>query len=218
MKKNIIGVINKYNPKVIIFDIDGTLKDLCKEHSNALRITLEQFNVTNFKMKFVLVINMIAMFIVKTGLIPTNHSKQNLLVKFFAVISGISIVDFYDKYFENYGKQCCLFAGVDNLLAYLNNSKTVYFATTNSQNYNLEEYGIPQKRIMYTEGSFKLATYNRILRRTNVKHEEVLVIGDNLFDDWFSAKRLGVKCLLVNQYNNKLKKIICKLVNGRHLE
>ena len=218
MKRNIISMINKYNPKVIIFDIDGTLKDLCKEHSNALRSTLKQYNVSNCRKRAVLVINRIVMFMVKTGLISTNHSKQNRLIKFLAVLAGRSVVDFYDKYFEAYEKQCCLFAGAYNLLTHLNNSKTVYFATTNCQNYNLEEYGIPQKRIMYTEGCFKVATYNRLLRSANVKCEDVLIIGDNLFDDWFSARRLGVKCLLVNQYNNKLKKIICKFVNHKHLE
>lgn len=212
-----MNLIRSYNPKVVIFDIDGTLKDLCKEHSNALQTTLEQFEVGKHRKKIVLAVNAIAMFIVKIGLISTNPSKQNFLVKIFAVLSGVRLIDFYDKYFENYTHELCLFEGSYELLTSLNKEKMVYFATINKQNYNLEECGIPQERIMYTEGAFKVATYNELLKNTNVNKDEVLIIGDNLFDDWFSAKHLGVKCLLVNRYNTKLKKIICRLVNGKHL-
>lgn len=212
-----MNLIRSYKPKVVIFDIDGTLKDLCKEHSNALQTTLEQFEVSKYRQKFVLVINMFAMFMVKTGLIPTNHSKQDFLVKIFAVVCGVRLIDFYDKYFENYTCELCLFEGAYDLLSSLNKEKEVYFATINKQNYNLEEYGIPQERIMYTEGAFKAATYNELLKNTNVNKDEVLIVGDNIFDDWASARHLGVKCLLVNRYNSKLKNIICRLVNGKHL-
>lgn len=218
MNKSVMKLIQRYNPKAIIFDIDGTLKDLCKEHTNAVKLTLEQFGVGRFRKSIVLAINKIAMLIVKTGLLSTNHSKQNLLVKVYAVFAGVKVVEFYDQYFESYTQELCLFDGAYELLDFLSVEKEIYFATINKQNYNLEECGIPQERIMYTEGAFKAATYNKILKRFNLENHEVLIVGDNLFDDFFSAKQLGVKCLLVNRYNSKLKSVICRLVNGRHLK
>ena len=217
MNKNVMNIIRNYKTNVVIFDIDGTLKDLCREHSNALKTTLEEFEVGKYRKKIVLAVNAIAMFIVKIGVISTNPSKQNFLVNIFAVLSGVRLIDFYDMYFENYIHELCLFEGASELLKSLNKDKMVYFATINKQNYNLEGCGIPQERIMYTEGAFKVATYNELLKSVNVNKDEVLIVGDNLFDDWFSAKHLGVKCLLVNRYNNKIKKIICRLVNGKHL-
>ena len=218
VNKIVINIIEHYNPKAIIFDIDGTLKDLCKEHTNAVKLTLKQFRIGGLRQSIILAIHRVAMFIVKTGFLPTNHSKQNFLVKVYALIAGVKIVEFYDQYFENYTKELCLFDGVYELLTSLNVQKDVYFATINKQNYNLEECGIPQERIMYTEGAFKAATYNKLLKSFNLEKYEVIIVGDNIFDDLFSAKQLGVNCFLVNRYNNKLKSTICRLVNGRYLK
>ena len=217
MNKSVDKLIERYNPKVIVFDIDGTLKDLCKEHTNAVILALEQFGVGKVKRKLVLALNRIAMFLVKIGLLSTNPSKQNFLVKVYACLAGVKLIDFYDQYFENYAHEICLFDEVYELLTSLNKEKQVYFATINKQNYNLEECGIPQDRITYTEGTFKIATYNKLLKNINAQRDEVIIVGDNFFDDFVSAKHLGVKCLLVNRYNSKLKSAICKLVNGKYL-
>ena len=218
MNKCVTRYIQQYNPKAIIFDIDGTLKDLCKEHTNAVEKTLSQFGVDGVKKRLVCMLNRIAMFIVKTGLVPTNHSKQNFLVKTYACIVGVKHVDFYEQYFENYTRELCLFDGVHELLTTLSKEKEVYFATINKQNYNLETCGIPQERIMYTEGEFKAATYNKLLKRFKLKRNEVIVVGDNFFDDFFSAKQLGIKCILVNRYNSKFKNVICNLANSKQLK
>lgn len=210
--------INKTNAKVIIFDIDGTLKDLCEEHTNAVRNTVGKFVVNKFRRKVVLALNKFAMYVVKTGLIPTNNSKQNFLVKVYAILCGVKIVDFYEAYFENYIHEICLFEGAYELLTNLNGKKEVYFATINKQNYNLETCGISQERITYTDGAFKVATYNHIIKSIGVEKSDVVIVGDNIFDDLFSAKQLGIKCFLVNQYKNRLKRAICKLVNSRYLK
>jgi len=210
--------IEKCDAKIIIFDIDGTLKDLCAEHTNAVRHTLERFNVNEFNSKIVLALNRLAMYAVKTGFIPTNHSKQNFLVEVYAKICGIKVVDFYDVYFEEYTQEICLFLGVTELLEKLNGEKEVYFATINKQNYNLEACGITQERITYTDGAFKVATYNRILKSIGVPKSEVVIVGDNLYDDFFSAKQLGIRCFLVNRYKCKFKSVICKFVNSRYLK
>lgn len=218
MNKSVLRFVKNNNAKVIIFDIDGTLKDLCAEHTNSVKCTLGQFEVNRFKRKVVLVLNRLAMYVVKTGFIPTNHSKQNFLVKFYAMLCGVKIVDFYEAYFENYTREICLFDGADELLEVLNSEKEVYFATINKQNYNLEACGIPQERITYTDGAFKVATYNRLIKSIGIDKSEIVIVGDNIFDDLFSAKQLGVKCFLVNRYKNRLKSVICKLVNSRYLK
>ena len=218
MNKNIIKFVNNCNAKVVILDIDGTLKDLCKEHTNALLKTLEYFGVKGFARKAVAILNKLAMCIVKTGFIPTNHSKQNFLLNAYATLCGIKVVDFYENYFENYTREICLFDGAYELLNYLHQEKQVYFATINKQNYNLEECGIAQERIMYTDGGFKVATYSRLIKSTGYSKSDVVIVGDNLFDDLFSAKQLGVKFFLVNRYRSRLKNAICKLVNSKYLK
>lgn len=218
MNESVMRFVERNNAKVIIFDIDGTLKDLCVEHTNAVKNTLQCFGVNKFKRKIVLTLNRLAMYLVKLGIITTNPSKQNFLVKIYALLCGIKIVDFYEEYFENYTKEFCLFEGVCDLLDALSGEKEVYFATINKQNYNLEACGIMQERIDYTDGAFKVATYNRIVKKLGVDKSEVVIVGDNLVDDLFSAKQLGIKCLLINRYCNRLKSVICRLVNSKYLK
>lgn len=216
MNKTVLQSIEKSRAKVIVLDIDGTLKDLCTEHTTALQITLQSFDVSVYRKKLILLINKIAMSMVKTGLFSTNHSKQNLLIKIYAILSGVKINTFSKEYFKSYTEQICLFEGATDLLNSLNSEKLLYFSTINKQNYNLEECGIPQERIIYTEGKFKVSTYREILKSIGVNKEDVVIIGDNIFDDLLSAKLLGVKCLLVNHYDSKLKAMFCKLVNSKY--
>ena len=77
----IMEFVKRSNAKVIIFDIDGTLKDLCLEHTNAVKSTLCRFGVNKFKQRLVLALNKLGMYLVKLGFIPTNQSKQNFLCR-----------------------------------------------------------------------------------------------------------------------------------------
>lgn len=218
MKLNLLQKIQNSNASYIIFDIDGTLKDLCKEHTVALRITVEDSKVGKIRENIVMIFNKLAMAMVKTGLFSTNRRKQNLLIRIFSMIVGIKYKKFSNEYFENYEKQLYLFNETCHILTELKGNKTVYFATVNRQNYNFEEYGIPEERIIYTDGSFKIDLYRRILENIGIDKKEVIIVGDNVFDDLISAKLLGTKCLLVNHYNSKLKGVICQIVNNKYLK
>ena len=56
--------------EVILLDIDGTIKDLVKEHQTALRITVNGFNRgKNLRRKFVFFLDKIAMSFVKAGIL-----------------------------------------------------------------------------------------------------------------------------------------------------
>lgn len=211
MNTNVLHKIEETNAGTIIFDIDGTLKDLCKEHDNALRLTLKFFNIGRKRKKLICTLNKLAMCMVKVGLFPTNNVMQHILVFVYSLISLRSVKSFSDKYYTNYSKQICLFSGEQKLLEALNSDKQIYFSTINKQNYNLEECGIPQEKIVYTTGIFKWKTYEKLLKEKKLSKQDVLIVGDNFFDDFLSAKILKVKCLLVNNYNSKLKEKICRL-------
>ncbi len=210
--------IEQSNASVIILDIDGTLKDLCKEHSVALQMALRDCNVESIRKEIILFLNKCAMGMVKTGFFMTNNSRQKFLVSVFAILSGKKGKHFKEVYFKNYSNQIFVFDGIYELLKELKDIKTVYFATINRQNYNLEACGIPQERIVYTKGALKVTTYRKILNSIKAEKQEVVIVGDNIFDDLLSAKLLGVKCLLVNRYNSKLKALFCKLVNRKYLK
>ena len=96
MDERVMQILKNINSKLVILDIDGTLKDLCKEHTNALRVVLQHFNVSGLRKKAIFALNRLAMYVVKTGLISTNHSKQNFLIKIYAAICGVKLVDFYE--------------------------------------------------------------------------------------------------------------------------
>ena len=213
MNTNVLRKIKETKAKVIIFDIDGTLKDLCKEHDNALRLTLSCFNVGKKRTKIIYILNRLAMSMIKVGLFPTNNVMQQILIFAYSIISLKRVKSFYDEYNHNYSKQICLFHGEQELLDTLNSDKQIYFSTINKQNYNLEECGIPQERIVYTTGIFKWKTYAKLIKDKRISRKDVLIVGDNIFDDFLSAKIIKVKCLLVNNYNSKLKAKLCKLFN-----
>ena len=214
MNKDMIYKIRQSAAKIIVFDIDGTLKDLCTEHSIALYTVLAEANVGKVRRKVILAINKLAMSMVKLGLLPTNQNMQRILVFVFAALAGKRIKAFQNKYFMAYKKQLCLFKGVYALWDCLNDNTQVYFVTINQQNYNLRECGVSEERIIHSGCSFKFKTYSKLLKDIGADKKQVLIVGDNVFDDLLSSKLLKVKCLLVNNYNSKLKNAICKMVNG----
>lgn len=214
MQMDMMNKIRQSSAKIIVFDVDGTLKDLCAEHSDALCIVLAKLGVRKIRRKIILAINKLAMAMVKVGLLPTNQNMQKILVFVFAVLAGKRIKAFQNEYFLVYKKQLCLFKNVYALLDYFKDNAQIYFATINQQNYNFRECGISEERIMHSGGSFKFKTYSKLLKDIGADKSQVLIVGDNVFDDLLSAKLLKVKCLLVNNYNSKLKNAICKFVNG----
>jgi len=214
MKNLVLNGLKKTNAKVVVFDIDGTLKDLCAEHNIALIQVLTKLKIGTIRRMLVLAINKLAMTIVKLGILPTNQNMQNVLVVIYALMSCKNIRLFKNEYFEVYKKQLSLFNGVSNLIHYLEGNVQIYFATINKQNYNLKVCGISEDKIIHCESGCKASAYKALFTRLNVDKNQVLIIGDNFFDDLYTARILGVRCLLVNNYNSKLKNLICKIINS----
>lgn len=217
MTSVILNEIYNSGASVVIFDIDGTLKDLCEEHRKALNLTLTSLKVNNVSRWIIKALNCVAMGMVKSGIFPTNRAKQDILLGIYSLIAFKKIFNFKNKYYKFYDCQLEVFNGVKELLNKLNKEKEVYFATINDQNYNLEDCGIVSHQIVYTEGVLKISSYKRLLDELKVKRNDVIIVGDNIFDDIISAKLLKTKSILVNNYNNKFKSLMCKLLNNRYL-
>ena len=219
MDRSILNEIYNSGARVVIFDIDGTLKDLCEEHRKALNLTLLWFKVNKVSRWIIKALNKAAMGMVKGGIFPTNKAKQDILLAIFSLIALKKNNNFKEKYYNYYEKQLKIFNGVKEILSSLNNNKKVkvYYATINDQNYNLEHCGILSHQIVYTSGILKLTSYKKLLDQLKVSRSEVIIIGDNIFDDIFSAKLLGAKSILVNNYNSKFKGLMCRIFNSRYL-
>lgn len=219
MEKGILDEIKKSKAEIVVFDIDGTLKDLCAEHSIAVKLSMEEFEGhKRVRKNLILFVDKIAMNIVKTGLLPTNHIMQNILVFIYSILLNVKFNKFKKTYFAYYKKQLCLFDGAFELIQELSKSHDVYFATINKQNYNLEECGISQEKIIYVTDKLKKTTYTRFIKSKGIDKSRVIIVGDNVFDDMLSAKIIKTKHILVNNYNSKVKKIICRVLNGRYLK
>ena len=213
MKQRVLQKIASLDATVIVFDIDGTLKDLEMEHKEALKRVVELIEKKAFRKKIVFGLDKIAMWFVKSGVLPTNGKMQRILTIIYAGILNENKKVFHASYMLFYDNENILFNESKELLEELLIDKDVYFVTINKQNYNLDEHGIIQERIIYTEVEKKKEAYQRLFDEKELDKSKVIIIGDNLWDDVISAKRLGVECLLVDNYNNKFKRFIRKFLN-----
>ena len=215
MIDNLQEVIKNADVNVVIFDIDGTLKDLCKEHSNAVKTVLDRLEKPPKALKkLVLFIDKVALITIKLGILPTNIKFQRMLINIYAILLGQNMKDFGKSYNSCYKREIFMFEGVQQLIRDLSNDHEVYFATTNYQNYNLEAIGIKQKAIFYApEGTKKISTYNALLTEMDVDISDAIIIGDNIYDDVISGHILGTKTYLVNNYNSKIKSLMAKIIN-----
>lgn len=214
MKQRVIENVATLNASVIVFDIDGTLKDLVGEHKEALEKVVNGFvKRKKLRKKLVFSLDKIAMWFVKSGILPTNGRMQRILITIYSIILCENISNFKELYKLFYEKENILFKESKELLKELSRAKEIYFVTVNKQNYNLEEHGISQDRIIYTEAEKKKEAYQRLLDEKKLNKSKMLIVGDNIFDDVKSARKLGVESLLVDNYDSKTKCFIAKILN-----
>lgn len=214
MKERIMELIKEKDSEIIVFDIDGTLKDLIAEHTEALNKVLRNcIRWKELRKKLVLWLDRISMWFVKAGILRTNQRMQNILLTIYAIILGRNAYDFRELYKIFYEQENVLFSETKELLEQLSKSKEVYFVTINKQNYNLESQGINADRIIYTMSGSKKKAYQRLFKSKQLDKSKVVIIGDNLFDDVFAARKLGVKSVLVDNYNSKCKRFIANMLN-----
>ena len=198
---------------VILLDIDGTIKDLVKEHSEALIVTVNGFvHGKNLRKKFVFFLDRIAMSMVKSGVFSTNKRKQRFLLGLYAFILGMNKKEFCKLYDVFYSEQLIIFSNVKEMLEDALRKKQVYLVTINSQNYNLENLDVPREDIICAARfNNKLDAYKKVVFEKRISPARVLVVGDNLVDDIIPAEKLGFKYLLVDNYNSKFKRFVAKI-------
>ena len=197
----------------VVLDIDGTVKDLVKEHQTALRITVNGFNRgKNLRRKFVFFLDGIAMWFVKSGILSTNRDRQEFLLGMYAIILGKSISEFRELYDTFYNDKVIVFNGVKELIEELTKTKSVCLVTCNDQNYNIiEKLGINREDIYCVKTKKKVYAYKTVVMMNDLDPEDMLVIGDNIFDDIRPAKKLNCSYLLVDNYNSKFKRFLAKV-------
>ncbi|MBR6688494.1 MAG: HAD family hydrolase [Clostridia bacterium] len=198
--------------EVILLDIDGTIKDLVKEHQTALRITVNGFNRgKNLRRKLVFFLDKVAMGFVKSGILSTNRDRQEFLLGLYAIILGKSVSEFRNLYDTFYNDKVIVFRGIRELFEEVASKKKLCFVTVNAQNLNIEKLGIKREDIYCVQSKKKIYAYKTALMMNDLDPEDVLVVGDNIFDDIKPAKKLHCRCLLIDNYKSKFKRFLAKL-------
>ena len=215
-----MSVLNS-NLLIAAIDIDGTIKDLVVENTNALVSTLKRMNnMHNSKRgKFVLWINKINMWFIKTGMLPTNSFMQNILLFIYSVLLLKKYNVFKKIYFKEYNKENIFFECSDDIIQNIIASDfKVYLITKNNQNkrmLKLKDNNIiknTQKIIVGNKKLSKYSMYKAFIYTKRISKNHVLIIGDNFWDDVLPGLLLGLTVVWCNMYNSKFKKLAINIL------
>ncbi|MBR5227767.1 MAG: HAD family hydrolase [Clostridia bacterium] len=210
MKNNFKKLIKKHAIRLVIVDVDGTIKDLYREHNKAIEMTFQNLRIEkSLRAKFAMWLNKFGMMFFKLGCLPTNAKMQHALLRILSIVTLNNYEVVKELYYRNCRQFSIVFKDIKQELLTLPENVKVILASTNhytvTENLKLRnEFGVSEIRNKI---------YKDILKKEKIKPERVLVIGDNFFDDYVPAKCLGCKVYLVNNYNSCLKAGICKLIN-----
>lgn len=216
-----MSILNNVDLYLAMVDIDGTIKDLVEETTNALIRTMESMGNINLKLrgKFVLCVNKINMYFVKTGLLPTNSFMQKTLLLFYSILLLKKYEKFKNKYFEEYNKENVFFECAEEMIDNLHNSQlNVYLVTKNRQNkriLQLKNTSIVKdisKIIIGRRNVTKYSVFKSFLSNRYIHKDDVLIVGDNFWDDVLPALLLGTTVVWCNMYKSKLKWCIIKIL------
>lgn len=215
-----MSIYNK-NISVVLMDIDGTVKDLVKENTDALIRTMKKLNNVDetIRGKLVFGVNKVNMYLVKTGLLPTNYTMQNILLHIYSFMTFKSFKRFKSVYFKEYNREHIFFDNSKDTLRYIyDNDMRMYFVTKNEQNESilgceeLKEFRYKMKLIVGKSGITKYSVYKEFMRKRGFRKYEVLMVGDNLFDDVIPAILLGINVVWCDMYDCRLKRIVLNIL------
>lgn len=206
------------NKNIIMLDIDGTIKDLVEENTDALIYTMKALNRVDIKLrgKLVLRLNKIITYFIKTGLLPTNSFMQYILLLIYSVLLLKSYSQFKTVYFKRYNEINIFFNGVNKKIEELyGKDKKIYLVTKNVQNRNIlkcSDLNVISKLIISENKKSKYYMYNQIMTEFKLSKDSIVIVGDNLWDDVIPALVLGVNVIWCNMYSCKLKQIAIKIL------
>ena len=208
---------NKKN--VFILDIDGTIKDLVKENTEALIYAMKKLNRVDLKFrgKFVLWVNKVNMYFIKTGFLPTNSFMQKLLLLMYSILLFKNYPKFKKIYFRRYNKEHIFFHEISEALQKLHESeKELYLVTKNVQNKNILkclDLDVINSLVIAENNKSKYHVYYNIINKLKLEKESIVIVGDNLCDDIIPALILGVDVIWCNMYGCRLKQIATKILS-----
>lgn len=212
MKLNLMKLFRDNDIRLIVFDIDGTIKDLYNEHKIALMGAFKKLNIEKTKRaKFALWLNSIGMTFFKWGCLPTNSLMQNVLIWIMSIVTFKNYKELKRSYYLSYPDKSILFEKIKDQILSLPFQMDIILASTN--NYTLSTKH--ELCNMFYVKELKEKKYKDIIQKGNVLPENILVVGDNFFDDYIPAKKLGCKTYIVNMYNSKLKDVIITLFSKK---
>jgi len=217
-------LLNDINLDIVMMDIDGTIKDLAKENTNALISAMKKTgNIdTSLRGKIVLTINKLSMYSVKIGLLPTNKVMLNMLLKIYCALLFTNYNKFKHLFYNEYNNEYVFFEDIDIIIKNMcDKNLRLYLVTSNSQNKNIlklkkdeNRYACIMKYVdrLVVSKSRKYGVYKSIMQNNWMQKNEVLIVGDNFWDDVLPALILGCRVVWCNVYDSKLKKIVISIL------
>ena len=216
MFNNIQEYIRKKGIRLVILDVDGTMKDLVLEHMCAIKeiARIRQTSENSKDIRVIIAINNFFMCFVKCGLFPTNSVMQNILCFVNCILFCEPFKNFRCEYLTEYYKRRKIFDNTSELLDEIVKSGAKYvIISKNSQSINFfsGNWTFTQNNIYISDGD-KLGLFKNLIESTAVSEskdilpEEVLIIGDNFWDDVIPAMRLKANVLWCNKYFSSSKR------------
>lgn len=216
-----MNICNISNVAIVFMDIDGTLKDLAKENTEALIRTMDKLKISSnmFRSRVVFWMNKVNMYLVKTGLLPTNATMQKVLLFFYSIVLFKSYTKFKCIYFKEYNKEDIFFDSAEVAVKKIfSNECKLYLITKNEQNTSIinsdfaGEFNKLLRVVIGKKGFTKYAVYKEFLVHRNYNKDTLVIIGDNFFDDVVPALLLGVQVIWCDMYNCKIKRLVGMLL------
>lgn len=216
-----MSILEDINLFMATVDIDGTIKDLAKENTNALTSVMKKMGNLHLTLrgKFVLWINKVNMYFVKTGLLPTNSFMRDILLFVYSAFLLKNHKNFKRLYFKEYNKENVFFERAEDMIQnIIDSGLIVYLITKNSQNRRimaLKDNNIVKKKLKLIIGNkktTKYAVYRSFISNKFLQENELLIVGDNFWDDVLPGIFLGATVVWCNMYNSKLKKVVINIL------
>lgn len=214
MFSNLQKFLKEKGIRLVLIDVDGTLGNLVQEHMLVIkemvrvRVNLETKKIYDFRIW----LNKIFMIFVRIGIFPTNKNMQIIL----CFINSILFIEPFESFKEEYLRESMItkkaFVSSGQFLNELERLNVKYLLVSKNPRSNRFFYDSISKPITISKNSGnKLDIFKEVIKRVSFNEgydilpEQVLVIGDNFWDDIVPAMKLNLNVLWCNKYQSKIK-------------
>ena len=193
--------------KNFLFDMDDTLKDFTNEDKIILNKIHKVLDIDKtIRCKILNLINTIAFKVKDTGLIKTNLNTLDIRLKIYSKILGVSLKKYSEEYYKFLDEIVLLFAGTKNIIEKLKEHNcNVYIITNNPTSKKIAlDLNIPNENIyVLTTKENKYQVMQRIINENNLIKEQTVMVGDNLVEDIYNARKNKITSVWIN-YEDRL--------------